>query len=173
MTACSPVRRDPPAPPPGVPGRKGPGTVRAVASVAVLVFLATGCGNGTAPAWGYPELGATLASLSRALDEGCGAAAPERCAEDLDRLGVLADRAFAQVLDHRLLDAAYVDARNEVERTSEVRRAAAVRARSRRDPQHLPLVRALAAERLAYRHLLAALERLRAAPPPGEGTQAV
>ncbi|MCX5409548.1 hypothetical protein OHA37_37535 [Streptomyces sp. NBC_00335] len=144
-----------------------------MASVAVLLFLATGCGNDTAPAWGYPELGATLGSMSRALDEGCAAAAPERCAEDLDRIDVLADRAFAQVLDHRLLDAAYVDARNEVARTREVRRAAAVSARSRREPQHLPLVRALAAERLAYRDLLATLERLRAAPPAGEGTQTV
>lgn len=173
MTSYSPVRRAASTAGPGVRARTGPGTVRALTSVSVLVLLATGCGNDTAPAWGYPELGATLGSLSRALDEGCAGAAPERCAEDLDRLDALVDRAFAQVLDHRLLDAASVRARNEVDRTRELRRAAAVRARALRDPYHLPLGRALAAERLAHRHLLAALERVRAAPPPGEGTRPV
>ncbi|WP_327308837.1 hypothetical protein OG730_39570 [Streptomyces sp. NBC_01298] len=153
--------------------RRGPWPVRAAASVAVLVFLATGCRNDTAPAWGYPELGATLGSLSRALDEGCSGAAPERCAEDLDRLDVLLERAFAQVLDHRLVDAASVDARDEVDRTRGLRRAAAVRARALRDPHHPPLDEALAAERLACRALLAALEHVRAVPPPDEGTRPV
>ncbi|MCP3757901.1 hypothetical protein [Streptomyces sp. TBY4] len=141
--------------------------------MAVLLFLATGCTDDTAPAWGYPELGATAGSLSRALDEGCAGASPERCAEDLDRLGVLADRAFAQVLDHRLLDAAYVDAGNEVERTRELRRAAAVQARMRRDPYYVPLGQAVEAEKLAYRRLLAALEHVRAVPPPDGGTRPV
>ncbi|MFD9355697.1 hypothetical protein [Streptomyces sp. NPDC060031] len=154
-------------------GRAGPGTVRAVASVAALMVLATGCRDDAAPAWGYPELGATLGSLSQALEKGCTETAPASCADDLDRLDVLAERAFAEVLDHRLLDAAYVEARNEVDRARELRLAAAAQARSRRDPHHLPLRRAVAAERLAYRHLLAALERVRTAPPPGDGTEPV
>ncbi|MCX4775679.1 hypothetical protein [Streptomyces sp. NBC_01264] len=142
-------------------------------SVAVLVLLATGCRNDTAPAWGYPELGTTLGSLSRFLDEGCAGVTPERCSEEFDRLDALLERAFAQVLDHRLVDAAYADARTEVDRTRELRRAAAVRARALRDPYHPPLYRALAAERLACRTLLAALEHVRAVPPPGEGTRPV
>ncbi|MFD9338013.1 hypothetical protein ACFWBF_26965 [Streptomyces sp. NPDC060028] len=154
-------------------GRAGSGAVRALASVAVLVVLATGCRNDAAPAWGYPELGATLGSLSRALEKGCPEAAPASCADDLDRLGVLAERAFAEVLDHRLLDAAYVEAKSEVDRARELRLAAAAQARSHRDPHHLPFGRAVAAERLAYRHLLAALERVRTAPPPGDGTAPV
>lgn len=173
MTPCSPVPRAPEAPCSGAHVRNGPAAVRAMASVAVLVVLATGCRNDTAPSWGYPELGTTLLSLSRALDEGCAAAAPERCAEDLDQLDVLAERAFAQVLDHRLLDAAYLGARNEVARTRELRRATAVQARSRRDAHYPPLGLALAAEQLAYRRLLAALAHVRAVPPPVPGTQPV
>ncbi|MEU9376082.1 hypothetical protein AB0D94_20220 [Streptomyces sp. NPDC048255] len=161
MTACSTVR-----------GRAGPG-VRAVASVAVLMAVATGCRNDAAPAWGYPELGATLGSLSRTLEEGCTGTAPDDCAGDLDRLDALAERAFAEVLDHELLDDAYVEARNEVRRARELRLTAAAQARSLRDPHHLPLGRAVAAERLAYRHLLAALTRVRTAPPPGDGIQPV
>ncbi|MFD3719641.1 hypothetical protein [Streptomyces sp. NPDC058674] len=161
MTACSTVR-----------GRTGPGTVRAAAAVAVLAVLATGCRNDAAPAWGYPELGAALGSLSRALEGGCSGA-PQACAGDLERLDALAERAFVEVLDHELLDGAYVGARNGVERAREVRLAAAARARALRDPHHLPLERAVAAERLAYRHLLAELERLRTAPPPGDGTEPV
>ncbi|MBT2452354.1 hypothetical protein J7F03_35930 [Streptomyces sp. ISL-43] len=144
-----------------------------MASVAVLVFLATGCRNDAAPVWGYPELGATLGSLSRALEDGCAGTSPASCAAGLDRLDAVEERAFAQVLDHRLLDDAYVEARAEVARARELRLAAAAQARSRRDPHHLPLGRAVAAERLAYRHLLAALERLRTAPPPGDGTEPV
>ncbi|MFE2143739.1 hypothetical protein ACFXA3_18725 [Streptomyces sp. NPDC059456] len=141
-----------------------------MAAVAALGALATGCRNDTAPAWGYPELGATLASLSRGLDEGCAEAAPASCAAALDRLGVLAERAFAEVLDHRLLDAGYVAALHDVEGARELRVAAAREARDRHDPHHLPLRRAVLAEQLAYRRLLAALEGLRTAPPPGDGT---
>ncbi|MGW6708140.1 hypothetical protein ACWGDE_25055 [Streptomyces sp. NPDC054956] len=163
-----------PTPPrPAVRGRAAPGTARAVASVAVLLFLATGCRSDSAPAWGYPELGATLGSLSRALEEGCDGPTPESCARDLDRLDLLVDRAFADLLDHRLLDSAYVDARNEVERTRALRIAATERARAHRDPYFPPLGRAVAAERLAYRHLLAAMEKVRATPPPGDGTEPV
>ncbi|MEU9086568.1 hypothetical protein [Streptomyces sp. NPDC048357] len=162
MTACSTAR-----------GSAGPGRVRAVACAAVLVALATGCRADTAPAWGYPELGATLGSLSRALDESCAGQAPASCGDDLDRLDALAERAFAEVLDHRLLDDAYLAARNGVDRARALRLAAAAKARALRDPHHPPLGRAVAAERLAYRHLLAALERLRTAPPPGDGTDPV
>lgn len=162
MTPCSTVR-----------GRAGPGTLRAVASAAVLVALAAGCRNDAAPSWGYPELGATLRSMSRTLEEGCAGTVPESCADALDRLDALAERAFAEVLDHRLLDDAYVGARHEVDRARRLRLAAAAQARSRRDPHYLPLGRAVAAERLAYRHLLAALERVRTAPPPGDGTEPV
>ncbi|MGW0391044.1 hypothetical protein ACWDYJ_09090 [Streptomyces sp. NPDC003042] len=144
-----------------------------MASVAVLVALATGCRNDATPAWGYPELGATLGSMSRALEEGCDGTAPESCADDLDRLDALAQRAFAEVLDHQLLDDAYLEARNEVDRARELRLAAAAHARSHGDPHYLPLGRAVAAERLAYRNLLAALERIRTAPPPGDGTEPV
>ncbi|MEU9304627.1 hypothetical protein [Streptomyces sp. NPDC048269] len=142
-----------------------------MASIAVLVALATGCRNDAAPSWGYPELGTTLGSLSRALEEGCAGTAPASCADGLDRIDALADHAFDEVLDHRLLDDAYVEARNEVDRARELRLAAAAQARSRRDPHYLPLGRAVAAERLAYRHLLAALESVRTAPPPGDGTE--
>ncbi|MEU9162114.1 hypothetical protein AB0D29_17790 [Streptomyces sp. NPDC048424] len=165
MTACSTAR-----------GSAGPGRVRAVACAAVLVALATGCRADTAPAWGYPELGATLGSLSRALDESCAGQAPASCSDDLDRLHALAERAFGEVLEHRLLDDAYLAAGNEVDRARGLRLAAAAKARSPHDPHDPhdpPLGRALAAERLAYRHLLAALERLRTAPPPGDGTDPV
>lgn len=158
MTPCSTVR-----------GRAGQGTVRAVASVAMLVALATGCRNDATPAWGYPELDATMGSLSRALEETCDGTASDGCADDLDRLDALAKRAFAEVLDHRLLDAGYVEARSEVDRAREFRLAAAAQARSPRDPNYLPFVRAVAAERLAYRRLLAELERVRTTPPPGDG----
>ncbi|MFB7462592.1 hypothetical protein ACFCZ1_03610 [Streptomyces sp. NPDC056224] len=142
-----------------------------MACVAVLVALATGCRNDAVPSWGYPELGATLASLSRAVEDGCAGTAPESCAEELDRIHALAERAFAEVLDHRLLDDAYVGARHEADRARLLRLAAAAQARSHGDPHYLPLRRAVAAERLAYRHLLASLERIRTAPPPGEGTE--
>ncbi|MFK0258528.1 hypothetical protein [Streptomyces sp. NPDC090445] len=169
----------PPPPPPSFPrsaacGRTAPGgAVRAVASVAVLAAVATGCRNDTAPSWGYPDLKATLGSLSRALDEGCAGTAPERCADDLDRLGPLADRAFGQALEHRLLDAGYVDAVTDLARARELRVATAADARAGRDPRYTPFRRAVAAERIAYRHLLAALERVRTAPPPADGTDPV
>ncbi|WP_328303116.1 hypothetical protein OG389_34880 [Streptomyces sp. NBC_00435] len=147
--------------------------MRAAASVAALFLLATGCRNDSVPAWGYPELGATLTALSRTLEEGCAGQAPESCAGELDRLDALAGRAFTEVLDHRLLDTAYVGARNEVDRARELRTAAAARARAGRDPYPLPLRRAVEAERLAYRHLLAALERIRTAPPPEAGAEPV
>ncbi|MET9470185.1 hypothetical protein ABZY44_36410 [Streptomyces sp. NPDC006544] len=147
-------------------GRARRGTARAVASVAALAALATGCREDAAPAWEYPELRATLTSLSRALDEGCGG---ESCADELDRLDALAERAFAEALDRRLLDDAYVGARNRVDRARHLRLAAAAQARSLRDPHYPPLERAQEAERLAYRQLLAALEKVRSAPPPGDG----
>ncbi|MET9959817.1 hypothetical protein ABZ128_12275 [Streptomyces sp. NPDC006326] len=140
-----------------------------MASFAVLAAFATGCRNDSAPAWGYPDLRTTLGSLSRALEEGCAATAPESCAAELDRLGELSERAFAEVLDHRLLDSRYVDAKNELDRARELRVAAAAEARARQDPRYLPFRRAVAAERLAGRRLLAALESLRTAPPPGDG----
>ncbi|WP_327417952.1 hypothetical protein [Streptomyces sp. NBC_01233] len=162
MAACSTARAS-----------AGPGRVRTVACAALLLALATGCRNDAAPAWGYPDLGATVRSLSRALGEGCAGKAPANCSDDLDRLDALAERAFSEVLDHRLLDDAYVAAWNEVRRTRQLRLAAAAQARSRRDPHHPPLARAVAAEELAYRHLLAALERVRTAPPAGDGTDPV
>ncbi|MFZ3467811.1 hypothetical protein ACODT3_38330 [Streptomyces sp. 4.24] len=144
-----------------------------MASVAVLLLLTSGCRNDAAPAWGYPKLGVTLGALSRALEEACGGKAPADCADDLDRIDVLVEPVFAEVLDHRLLDDAYVEARTEVDRARELRLVAEVRARSRRDPYDRALARAVAAERLAYRHLLAALRAVRAAPPAGDGTAPV
>ncbi|MGW6691965.1 hypothetical protein [Streptomyces sp. NPDC054961] len=141
-----------------------------MASVAALAALATGCRSDPAPAWGYPELRATLGSLSAALDEGCAGAS---CADDLDRLHALAERAFAETLDRRLVDDAYVEARNRVDRARHLRLAAAARARSLGDPHHPPLERAQEAERLAYRQLLDALEKVRTAPPPGDGREPV
>ncbi|MGW5848989.1 hypothetical protein ACWFQ8_13745 [Streptomyces sp. NPDC055254] len=149
-----------------------PRTARAAACAAVLaalVALATGCREEAVPAWGYPELGARLGSLSRAVEEGCAGAAPAGCGGNLDRLDALAGRAFAEVLDRRLLDQGCLRAREEVRRARRARLAAAERARAGRDPRHAGLGRAVAVEHVAYRRLLAALERVRAAPPPGEG----
>ncbi|MFF2787466.1 hypothetical protein ACFVT6_11950 [Streptomyces sp. NPDC058049] len=148
--------------------------MRALAALAVCTALVAGCGNATAPDWGYPELGKTLRSLSRDLDRACERTqTPQSCAEDLDRLTAPTERAFAQVLEHELLDAGTVAAMNELEKAREVRVAAAEEARTRQDPHHLPLARAVAAEKLAYEHLLDELERLRTAPPPGDGTDPV
>ncbi|MGW6842429.1 hypothetical protein [Streptomyces sp. NPDC054958] len=152
----------------------GAATMRAVAAVAACTALLAGCGNDTAPDRGYPELAKILRSLSRDLDEACGRTeSPESCAQDLDQLMAPTERAFAQVLDHKLLDGAAVAARDELDRARELRVAAAREARSRQDPGDLPLARAVTAEKLAYRRLLAELERLRTAPPPGDGTDPV
>ncbi|WP_314245003.1 hypothetical protein [Streptomyces sp. DSM 40907] len=148
--------------------------MRALAALAACAALVAGCGNDTAPDWGYPELAKTLRSLSRDLDAACERTeTPESCAEDLDRLTAPAERAFDQVLDHKLLDAGTVAAMNGLDRARELRIAAAAEARTRQDPQYLPLARAVAAEKLAYQRLLAELERLRTAPPPGDGTDPV
>ncbi|MFB7255583.1 hypothetical protein [Streptomyces nojiriensis] len=145
--------------------------MRAVTVLAACTALVAGCGGDTAPDRGYPELGKALRSLSRDLDGACGRAeAPVSCAEDLDRLTAPTERAFAQVLEHKLLDVGTVAAMNELDRARELRVAAAEEARSRKDPHHVPLARAVAAEKRAYQGLLDELERLRTAPPPGDGT---
>ncbi|MEV6733651.1 MULTISPECIES: hypothetical protein [unclassified Streptomyces] len=144
-----------------------------MAAFAALTALATGCRNDTAPAWEYPELGTTLRSLSHHLDEGCAETAPASCVDELDRLGGLAEQAFAEVLDHKLLAGGYVAAMNDLAGARELRLAAAQEARARRDPHYLPFRHAVQAERLAYRRLLAELESLRTAPPPGDGTEPV
>ncbi|MFB6559914.1 MULTISPECIES: hypothetical protein [unclassified Streptomyces] len=145
-----------------------------MAALTACTALVAGCGGDTAPDWGYPELGKSLRSLNRDVDEACGPAeTPESCAEDLDRLTAPTERAFAQVLEHKLLDVGTVAAMNELDRARELRAAAAEEARSRQDPHHLPLARAVAAEKLAYQRLLDELERLRTAPPPGDGTDPV
>ncbi|MFB6614877.1 hypothetical protein ACIGFK_17855 [Streptomyces sp. NPDC085524] len=153
--------------------RVRPGAVGAVAACAALAALMTGCRNDAVPAWGYPELRTTLRSLSAVLEEGCDETAPASCAKHLDRLDALAERAFTQVLDHKLLDGGYVAALNELDDARARRAAAAGQAPSRHDPHHLPFRRAVQAERRAYEHLLAELERLRTAPPPGDGTEPV
>ncbi|MFF4388006.1 hypothetical protein ACFY0G_14665 [Streptomyces sp. NPDC001552] len=148
--------------------------MRAVAALTACTALVAGCGGDPAPDWGYPELGKGLRSLSRAVDGACGRTeTPESCAEDLDRLTAPTERAFAQVLEHELLDVGTVAAMNELDRARELRVAAAEEARSRQDPHHLPLARAVTAEKLAYQRLLDELERLRTAPPPGDGTDPV
>ncbi|MFI8387765.1 hypothetical protein [Streptomyces sp. NPDC085540] len=145
-----------------------------MAALTACTALVAGCGGDTAPDWGYPELGKSLRSLNRDVDEACGPTeTPESCAEDLDRLTAPTERAFAQVLERKLLDVAAVAAMNELDRARELRVAAAAEARSRQDPHHLPLARAVAAEKLAYQRLLDELERLRTAPPPGDGTDPV
>ncbi|MFJ3960917.1 hypothetical protein [Streptomyces sp. NPDC090036] len=156
----------------GGPGR--PRALSALTAFATLTALVGACSNETAPDWGYPELGTILGSLSRDLEEGCGATtAAASCAERLDRLTAPTERAFAEVLDHRLLDVATVAAMNDLDRAREVRVGAAEEARSRQEPDHLPLRRAVEAERLAYQRLLSELQRLRTAPPPGDGTDPV
>ncbi|ARE73090.1 hypothetical protein B6R96_03360 [Streptomyces sp. Sge12] len=146
----------------------------ALTCVAALGALTAGCRNDTAPAWEYPELGATLSSLSRDLDERCGPTATAAgCAEHLDGLTAPTERAFAEVLDHKLLDVRTVAAMNELDRAREQRSTAAREARSRQEPRHLTFRRAVAAEELAYRRLITELERLRTAPPPGDGTDPV
>ncbi|MEV7614218.1 hypothetical protein [Streptomyces sp. NPDC089799] len=165
MTPCS-----------GSTGRAGPGTARALLSVlslAAVAAFATGCRNDPSPAWGYPELKATLESFAGALAEPCDRTAPESCTAGLDRTGTLAERAFDEVLGHGLLDDGYAEARSRADRARAARLAAAREARSRRDPQHPPFRRAVAEERRAYEHLLAELRRLRTAPPPGDGTDPV
>lgn len=148
--------------------------MRAVAALTACTALVAGCGGEAAPDWGYPELGKSLRSLSRDVDGACGRTeTPESCAEDLDRLTAPAERAFAQVLEHKLLDVDTVAEMNALDRARELRVAAAEEARSRQDPHHLPLARAVAAEKLAYQRLLDELERLRTAPPPGDGTDPV
>ncbi|MGW6981658.1 hypothetical protein ACWGE1_19805 [Streptomyces sp. NPDC054932] len=145
-----------------------------LATFAALTALATGCGTDTEPAWGYPELKTLLGSLSRDLDEGCRpAATPTSCAQTLDGLTRPTERAFAEVLDHKLLDVALVAAMNDLDRARQLRVAAAEEARARHDPDHLPFRRAVEAETLAYQRLIAELERLRTAPPPGDGTNPV
>ncbi|MFD9617645.1 hypothetical protein ACFWB2_10205 [Streptomyces virginiae] len=152
----------------------GAATMRAVAALAACTALMAGCGDDTAPDRAYPELATTLRALSHDLDEACGRTeTPESCAQDLDRLTAPTERAFAQVLDHKLLDVGTVDAMNALDRARELRAAAAREARSRQDPHHLPLARAVAAEKRAYQNLLAELERLRTAPPPGDRTDPV
>lgn len=163
----------PPSPACGRRACVRPGAIRAVAACAALAALVTGCRNDTAPAWGYPELKNTLRSLSEGLHEGCDETTPASCTEHLDRLGALAERAFTQVLDHELVDGGYVTALNELDGARARRAAAEGRARSGHDPHYLPFTRAVRAERLAYAHLLAELERLRTAPPPGDGTEPV
>ncbi|MFJ6479495.1 MULTISPECIES: hypothetical protein [unclassified Streptomyces] len=152
----------------------GPATLRAAAALAALAActaLVAGCGGDSGPDRAYPELGTSLRSLSRDLDGACGRTqTPEGCAEDLDRLTAPTERAFAQALEHELLDVAVVAAMNELDRARELRAAAAEEARSRQDPHHLPLARVVAAEKHAYQRLLDELERLRTAPPPGDGT---
>ncbi|MFD9724916.1 hypothetical protein [Streptomyces sp. NPDC059072] len=144
-----------------------------MAVCAALAALATGCRNDAVPAWGYPELRTTLSALSESLDEGCAETTPASCVQHLDRLGALAERAFTQVLDHKLLDDGYVAALNELDGARARRATAARQALSRRDPHYPPFTRAVRAERRAYEHLLAELERLRTAPPAGDGTDPV
>ncbi|MEU6312642.1 hypothetical protein [Streptomyces sp. NPDC047014] len=154
-------------------GRPRAGPARSAGLLALLAALAAGCAPATAPDRGYPELGRTLGALSRALEDGCDTTRPAGCAQELDRLRAISDRAFAQVLHHRLLDPRYLDAREALHRARETRLAAAREARARRDPRHPPLWRAVAAERRAYRELLTALEATRSTPPPGQGTDPV
>ncbi|MGW7451075.1 hypothetical protein [Streptomyces sp. NPDC054787] len=148
------------------------GTVLVVAFT-VLAACSTACRNDTVPAWGYPELKATTTSFSEALAEPCDERTPASCVAGLDRLGVLAQAAFVEVLDHELLDAGYVDAMNGAARAKALRLAAARQARAHDDPRHLPFRRAVEAERRAYARLLAELRALRSAPPPGDGLEPV
>lgn len=146
----------------------------ALTCIAALGALTAGCRNDTAPAWEYPELGTTLSSLSRDLDERCGpTATPAGCAKHLDALTVPTERAFGEVLDHKLLDVRTVAAMNDLDRAREQRFTAGREARSRQEPHYLPFRRAVAAEELAYQRLITELERLRTAPPPADGTDPV
>ncbi|MGW9068819.1 hypothetical protein ACWGQT_05160 [Streptomyces yangpuensis] len=180
MTASRTTRRHPRTP-------TGPAVaVRALALAVCLAVtaLVTGCRDDTAPAWDYPRLAATLNALSTALAQGCATPDPAHCADRLDRLDTLARRAFTEVLDHRLLDQACLDAESDVRRARTLRLAATTTARSPapaqspdrspdrspQDPRRLALARAVAAEQAAYRRLLAALEKVRTTPPPGAAT---
>ncbi|MFE5681137.1 hypothetical protein ACFQ7B_40845 [Streptomyces erythrochromogenes] len=158
----------------------------ALALCLAAAALTAGCRDDTAPAWEYPRLAATLNSLSAALAQDCATPDPGQCAAGLDHLDTLARRAFTEVLDHRLLDQACLAAESEVRRARTLRLAATAQAQAqaqaqeqgqgqaRRDPRHPALEqarRAVAAERAAYRRLLAALEKVRTTPPPGAQTQ--
>ncbi|THA74831.1 hypothetical protein [Streptomyces sp. A0592] len=159
----------------------------ALAACLAAAALTAGCRDDTAPAWEYPRLAATLNTLSTALAQGCATPDPDHCAAGLDRLDTLARRAFTEVLDHRLLDQACLEAESEVRRARTLRLAATAHARQHaqthaqaqgqgQDPRHPALEqarRAVAAEQAAYRRLLAALEKVRATPPPGAPTQPV
>ncbi|MFJ9769551.1 hypothetical protein ACIRUY_37680 [Streptomyces erythrochromogenes] len=160
-------------------------TLRALAlavCLATAAALTTGCRNETTPAWEYPRLAATLDSLSTALAQGCATPDPDHCAARLDHLEALARRAFTEVLDHRLLDQACLEADSAVRRARTLRLAATEQAQAqaqgqgRQDLRHPALEqarRAVAAEQAAYRRLLAALEKVRTTPPPGAPTQPV
>ncbi|MFJ9944155.1 hypothetical protein [Streptomyces erythrochromogenes] len=174
-----------PRPRPRTRPRARTATVRRLALAVCLTAaaaLTAGCRDDTTPAWEYPRLAATLDSLSAALAQGCATPDPDHCAARLDRLDTLARRAFAEVLDHRLLDQACLTAESEVRRARTLRLAATAQAQAqgqgqvRQDPRHPALEqarRAVAAEQAAYRRLLAALENVRTAPPPGVPAQPV
>ncbi|MFE1832007.1 hypothetical protein [Streptomyces yangpuensis] len=163
-------------------GRTAAVRALALAVCLTLTALATGCRDETAPAWDYPRLAATLNALSTALAQGCATPDPAHCADRLDRLDTLARRAVTEVLDHRLLDQACLDAESDVRRARTLRLAATITARSPaqarspaparspQDPRRLALAQAVAAEQAAYRRLLAALEKVRTTPPPGAET---
>ncbi|MFE6909557.1 hypothetical protein [Streptomyces erythrochromogenes] len=182
--------------------RTRPRTAATVRSLVLAVCLATaaalttGCRDETTPAWEYPRLAATLNALSTALAQGCATPDPDHCAARLDRLDTLARRAFTEILDHRLLDQACLEADSDVRRARTLRLAVTATAteqaqaqaqtqtqtqvqgqgRVRQDPRHPALEqvrRAVAAEQAAYRRLLAALEKVRTTPPPGAPTQPV
>ncbi|MFF9983707.1 hypothetical protein [Streptomyces erythrochromogenes] len=174
-----------PTPTPRPRPRARTATVRSLAlavCLAAAAALTTGCRDDTTPAWEYPQLAATLDSLAAALAQGCATPDPDHCAARLDRLDTLARRAFTEVLDHRLLDQACLTAESEVRRARTLRLAATATAQAqaqgqvRQDPRHPALEqahRAVAAEQAAYRRLLAALENVRTAPPPGVPAQPV
>ncbi|WP_405444834.1 hypothetical protein [Streptomyces erythrochromogenes] len=190
MTASpTPTPTPRPRPRPRPRARARTATVRRLAlavCLAAAAALTAGCRDDTTPAWEYPRLAATLDSLSAALAQGCATPDPDHCAARLDRLDTLARRAFAEVLDHRLLDQACLTAESEVRRARTLRLAATAQAQAqgqgqgqgqgRQDPRHPALEqarRAVAAEQAAYRRLLAALENVRTAPPPGVPAQPV
>ncbi|GAA3283929.1 hypothetical protein [Streptomyces lavendulae] len=146
----------------------------ALGAIAVLVLAVSGCKNETAPEWGYPKLDTTLGRYRQELASSCDGAITPPCQAKLARLEKLAELAFGEVLDHRLLDDGYIGALNEVAKAKERRIAAVRQDISGDDPDYTSMRQAVvAAEIAAYRQMLMELERVRVTPPSGDGSSPV
>ncbi|MGW0365819.1 hypothetical protein [Streptomyces sp. NPDC002990] len=139
----------------------------AVAFISLAVAV-SGCKQDSSPEWEYPKLKAALKDFGATLEGRCAASVPGGCLRKLDRLSAVSEQAFGHVLEYKLLDEEYVDARNELAKAKARRAAASTEAASRGDPRYPPLRHAVAAEVAAYRQVLEELERIRVRPPSAD-----